>query len=42
MLGSLAFISSQIIPKYFNAAVIAAFFSGGHFGCLGFSNFGLL
>ncbi len=31
-----------IIPKYFNAAIIAFSFSGGHFGCLGFSDFGLL
>lgn len=34
--------NSQIIPKYFNASVIAASFSSGHFGCLVFSDFGLL
>lgn len=33
---------AQTIPKNFNASVIAASFSGGHFGCLEFSNFGLL
>lgn len=32
----------EIIPKYFKASVIAASFSGGHFGCLAFSIFDLL
>ena len=33
---------NQIILKNFSASVIAASFSGGHFGCLEFSDFGLL
>ena len=33
---------AQTIPKNFKASVIAASFSGGHFGCLEFSDFGLL
>ena len=36
------YLCSQIIPKCFNASVMAASFSGGHFGCLEFSDFGLL
>ena len=34
--------SNQIILKCFSAASIAASFSGGHFGCLAFSDLGLL
>ena len=31
-----------IIPKCFNASLIAFSLCGGHFGCLAFSDFGLL